>query len=38
MLGYISPIKNYIEELFDQAIFISQYIKLGFGSFDPFLL
>ena len=38
MLGYISPITNYIEEFLDQPIFINQYTKLVFSSNKPFFI
>ena len=36
MLGYISPITNYIEQFLDRPIFINQYTKLFFCSNNPF--
>ena len=38
MLGYISPITNYIEEFLDQPIFINQHTKLVFCSNNPFFI
>ena len=35
MLGYISPITNYIEEFLDRPIFINQYTKIVFCSNNP---
>ena len=35
MLGYISPIANYIEEFLDRPIFINQYTKIVFCSNNP---
>ena len=38
MLGYISTITNYTEELLDQPIFIKRYTKLVFCSNNPFFI
>ena len=38
MLGYISPITNYIEEFLDLPIFINQYTELVFCSNNPFFI
>ena len=38
MLGYISPITNYIEEFLDRPIFINQYTKLVFCSNKAFFI
>ena len=38
MLGYISPITNYMEEFLDRPIFIKQYTKLAFCSNKPFFI
>ena len=38
MLGYVSPITNYIEEFLDRPIFINQYTKLVFCSNNPFFI
>ena len=38
MLGYISPITDYIEEFPDRPIFINQYTKPVFCSNNPFFI
>ena len=38
MLGFISPITNYIEEFLDRPIFINQDTKLVFCSNNPFFI
>ena len=38
MLGYISPITNYIEEFPDRSVFINQYTKLVFCSNNSFFI